>query len=996
MPHRHSKRYSLSWKGFHSSQTVPLVCELPSNPQVVCHSTSAAVSDSSFSELGAGLDTTSNSSVPETVFPKGFGTVKSGVGPPAAHNAAAQLTERHSKQQPAQAVQALTAEQPGVLETPYHQNTPHNRQETNFTPAQDPSVRQLWPTESDNQAASAPATALARSSQRQTQLQDAVLSVRSESSVDSTEPPLTPLRDVSQPELSRLLAHCADVRQRLAASAGMNRAVVRDTHSLWRQLQDTQIALRKQEQETAEQTEHKALLLQYLRSTEGGEGGGSSDTPLALDALRGTALRAARQQLEAQSAELLRAQQQHALARLAQRQAQVHEAERSALLRELRTMSDQMAQATFVRQDEVRSAELKQEHAQRRQAGLEADLKTVLARAAQAEAFSKSATADLEHMQRRISEKNTALDELSQELRITNEALDIVKGALRSRSQELLGTRSRCDELQRTLDATSSGDVANLVSASSKAASLVQARYEAESGRLRREVVQLRAQLRDAQLKTGAVSAAARSSVDSAQRDAAAAAAAAGRQAAADTAARRLSALRISDPVAGTHVPASEACLSHLLSQSTQTTPKTVRNTSVECGPDESTVASPVQPPQLVDSGPFTVFQLESEQVAVPRTHVSQLAAGTQTAATGGLATSAAGSRDTRGVQTDETGQSSRMADLEAQLEAARERESEHARALERAAVIVEAVEAELDVATADRAEANRARARAQQEHKEARREHKDAAAEAERASALAMDLAVEVAHATAAEEQAQQRIANMEQRLKASRAQEVFLRLAWAGLARKAGAVATAASSEVGRLRGELEYAQEVNASLVSESATRTMMGVGAERGTPFRSASLSDSADRAALAPPTAAAAAGGARVGADDWAAVSSMLDAVSLGDSDSDSDFAPSALGPGSVFDGPMAQAVGPSTAPTADGAILASSTEAGAVAWRRALGHADSVSARSTAIRRSAERLQAMTAQRGLFGTPPRKASEGSTLPASADSSWHTAGGAGDV
>jgi len=937
--------------------------------------------DSSFSELSENMHTKGALASPQVVISQVMPADNHNIVPDGPGGLASS-SQQHSKRHPAQHQKQHVQQPQPLLDTPLHpsQIPTHN---VFRTPAQDPSARQLWPrlepaepqasadlAAQTPQAASPPHQGNSERFDRPSRSLDTgdKLSVQSDASSAAGDPPLTPLRDISEAELGRLLAHIADLRHRLVASSAVNRAAARDTHSMWRQLQEAQTALAQQRRATAEQTEHKALLLQFLRGSKGEEGG-SEDPKFALDALRGTALRTARQQLDRTCAELQQSQQRNqALRRLAQRQTQVHEAERAALLQELRSSSEQMAHVTFIRRDEGRTAAAKLEQSEARRSGLEADFKSVLARAAQAEAFSSTATADLEHMQERISEKNTALDELSRELRITNEALGIVKGALRARTDELLAARTRCEELQRTIDATSSGDVANLVSASSKAASLVQVRYEAESARLRREVTHLRSQLRDTQLTHSTVVATAQSNAEVAHL--VATTACIGAQ----------GGLVLSPPLAAVLVP-GESQVEHMVSGSTQTVPSSklfsVGHTGGTNLPPVA-VSSPVH--TLQDSGPTNVFHMNSEQrVHVPassptqdkhaQTHKSGIADATSVSVgtQAELFKPMQAAPVSTGTQTDEQGDST--APLQQQLTAAAEQQQQQGqqdRALARAAVIVEALEAQLDEAAADTAEARKARSRAQHELK-------GVSAERERASALAMDLAVEVAQTTASEEQARGELRAAKQKLQAARTQEVFLRLSWAALVRKAGAVATAASTEVQRLRGELEYAQEVNASLVSESATGTRTLTAHPVGTPLR--------EKSRAPPPTAVA----PRLAAADWVAMSSMLEAVSLDGSDSEGgtsdmdDFKPT-----SRFSGPMALPVGPpstAAAATVDSHALD--------AWARALGHADSVSARNTALRRQAKQLQALTARPGMFGTPPR-AAQSAPPSDSANTSWRTA------
>ncbi len=893
-----------------------------------------------------------------------------------------------------------------------HNTTPgykitHTDDSKLITPAQDPPRRQLWPSPAERMSNASetltPAACLAPQSaspapSASLNTSSTASSIASVSSTENSIPALTPLSDVTQAELGRLLQHTNDLRQRLHAAAGANQATARDLHTVWQQLQSAQAEVHRRDAHIAELQEHKALLLQYLKSSDGADSD-SREAKFALETLRGTALQSARRQLDSTRAELLHARQrQQALERLAARQAAVHEAERAALLKQLKALSDQAAHYTFVRRDEARTAAAKQAQAERRQAGLEADLKATLARAAQAEKFSKEAADDLRSMQDRIEAKNASLDELSRELRVTNEALGIVKGALSTRSQELMAARSRCEELQRTIDATGSGDVANLVSSSSQAAGLVQVRYEAECARLRREVARLREQLRDAHMKHSAVVSSAQATLRDSQSAVAAAAAKANRS--------RPLALSPTIQCGAVQPQAEPAKTGGIEADASCQTPPSVPLISSSCQTETVSAAAPVARKQgvLVDSGAIQVFHMNSEHSSSPEQATQSMDSFAQTDAC---------ERVTRGVsaepppptltssstQTNET--QSTTAAVHEELLASHSQCEELRRQLSRAAAVVQAVEVQLDEAEADAAEAKRAQARAE-------RNARGAEAERERAAELAMDLAVEVASTTANEERWRAQAQRQEAHLRAARAQEVMLRLAWAALVRKAGAVATAASAEVTRLTGELQYAQQVNASLVSEHPPPEYSASPPreEAGGKARTLALSHArAESAAGGTPLRSSSRGGAGgvipPPADDWVAVSNMLDQVSIDDSDSDSSVDEASFKPSSIFDAPStpvsAQQLHEGGGPAVAGGgqqHLADSTDS---AWQRALGHANSVASRNAAMQQQLQALQALSRRAGLSFTPPRQTSAEPQHSAdgSADSSWHTAGALGD-
>ncbi|CAE7368687.1 unnamed protein product [Symbiodinium sp. KB8] len=581
------------------------------------------------------------------------------------------------------------------------------------------------------------------------------------------------MAEATPAEYRRLLHAVSAMRTELQACRSANAALHADRHAVWASLQASQQREQALQHALAAERQHKGFLLHYVQ----GEGHGQDGLDLSLEALRGSAAEAAAELAERRSQEALQAEAKAAAACSALARAEaVHEAERQALQSELARLNEGLATGAIVQADSRRSGQAQAAAHERLVHGMRADLATVRRQRAEAEEELERLVGDMSSMRARLEEKDVAIDGLASDLRVSGEALSIVKHALAQRNAELQAARRRVDELQRTVDRTAGGDVASFVTTSSNAVALLKERYGAETRRLRQEVQALQAEL---------------------QR---------------------------SKALLHQHEDALAAANSH--AQRALPQPVLVE-AAVQC--DEQ---HPSQPPPLPAraASPPTCTKVTAPFCTAWAAVRGTATAGTQTNVVGGERTQASASVQTEGSTPlrprAEGGSQTAPVDV-APAGSMAEQQGQMKRtdaAMRRLEVHCQLLQTQVDEAQASAADAaersaqlQRALAGAQESAQAARSTAASLEQERSKTRAALEEERTARALLTSQLEECQADLLASQEACKAAQAGSVMLRLAWHGLVRKAGQVAAGASAEVSRLREELSASRDLNASLVS-----------------------------------------------------------------------------------------------------------------------------------------------------------------------------------
>lgn len=631
-------------------------------------------------------------------------------------------------------------------------------------------------------------------------------------------PPLSVMADATPAEYRRLLHAVSAMRTELQACRSANAALHADRHAVWASLQASQQREQALQHALAAERQHKGFLLHYVQ----GEGHGQDGLDLSLEALRGSAAEAAAELAERRSQEALQAQAKAAAACSALARAEaVHEAERQALQSELARLNEGLATGAIVQADSRRSGQAQAAAHERLVHGMRADLATVRRQRAEAEEELERLVGDMSSMRARLEEKDVAIDGLASDLRVSGEALSIVKHALAQRNAELQAARRRVDELQRTVDRTAGGDVASFVTTSSNAVALLKERYGAETRRLRQEVQALQAELQ-------------RSKALLHQHEDA--------LAAANSHAQRA----LPQPVL---VEAAVQCDEQHSSQppplpARAASPPTCTKAPLRACSTRGIKIPSLPVPSLQVTAPFctawaavrgtatagTQTNVAAQEEAEVQTGPSGVGVGVQCEVVGGERTQASASVQTEGSSPlrprAEGGSQTAPVDV-APAGSMAEQQGQMKRtdaAMRRLQVHCQLLQTQVDEAQASAADAaersahlQRALAGAQESAQAARSTAASLEQERSKIRAALEEERTARALLTSQLEQCQADLLASQEACKAAQAGSVMLRLAWHGLVRKAGQVAAGASAEVSRLREELSASRDLNASLVS-----------------------------------------------------------------------------------------------------------------------------------------------------------------------------------